>query len=411
VIDDPKQFPLDEALAEGFFAKVSQAPADSSCLPTKLRRTCRLKPPNALAISVQQTMCLLQLPPEIIVQIFEYVGSAYFCSDMSRLTISKQWSRFAHTACYSEFIVTQKRLRRLLSSPYRKKSLSFVRDSMKAMDLELKGFDYWDSDLGIVVNSPGSVNDATSSPWSDGDELRRAEWTAEMNTDISHLAAATVQQARKLRILRIHASVELRPQDLQFQRRHYLFQSTICDLLSAGNLTSLEIDLCGTETLPDRLHQQEKTLHVCASIGSLLTTLRSLRLRMRHLCADVLKPPSHGTTLRLSKVLINLSLSNESPLVSSAAHARCCKSSSFLLLRADVEEQAHILVKQMAAPKMVRLLSHTLPTLQLQAFDVLTSETLNLEDGVEWDGKGEVVEQQWEDAESEISSLSWGEDD
>ncbi|KAF2658551.1 hypothetical protein K491DRAFT_259428 [Lophiostoma macrostomum CBS 122681] len=334
-------------------------------------------------------MSLFQLSPEILLLIFDHVDSSYFRSDLSRLTVCKQWSKLAHTACFRDFYVTQRPLRRLLSSPYVRSSLLLVKDSVKALDLDLKGFEDWDY-----------------TPLRE----ERTAWTAELNNDLFYLATI-INKSRKLRILRIQATSEHHP-ELLLERRDYLFLSTIYTFLSASNLTSLELDLCGTRLIPDHSSDHSEGFHVCTRIAALLTTLRRLRLRMRTICADVLKPRQHSTTLRLNEVLISLSLSNESPLITSAAHAKCCGSSPGGLdqLIADMEKQAQDLVAQMAAPKIVRILTHALPGIEMRAFDVLTGRTVRLSDGAEWDDDGEAIEDEVSDEESEIASLS-SEDD
>ncbi|KAF1835637.1 hypothetical protein BDW02DRAFT_597127 [Decorospora gaudefroyi] len=261
-------------------------------------------------------MSLLQLPSETLIQIFDYVGSSYFRSDLSRLAVCKQWSKFAHTACFRDFYVTQKTVRRLLSSPYVESSLPLVKDSVETLDLALKGFEDWDSIL-----------------------LSRHE-----------------------------------------------------------SRTSQE---------------HGEGFHVCTSIAALLTTLRRLRLRIRSICADVLKPRQQNTNLRLNEVLINLSLSDESPLATSAAHATCCASSAggFLQLKADMEKKAQDLVAQMAAPRIVRIVTHALPSIEMRAFDVLTGRHVRLSGGAEWDDDGEAIEDEAEEEESEISDLSSSSDD
>ena len=112
--------------------------------------------------------------------------------------------------------------------------------------------------------------------------------------------------------------------------------------------------------------------------------------------------------LRLNEVIINRSLSNESPLITSATHATCCNASSngLLQLKHDLEEQARVLATQMANPRMVRVLTHTLPTIKIKAFDVLTGDNSILEDDAEWDSDGKVIEELVSDGESEISDLS-----
>ncbi|KAK0710363.1 hypothetical protein B0T21DRAFT_376472 [Apiosordaria backusii] len=320
--------------------------------------------------------------------------------------ICKQWSEFAHTACFRDFYVTQKTLRCLLSSPYVESSLRLVKNSVETLDLNLKGFEDWDS-IPLSRQDPRAVN-----VWNGAHgHAVRAAWTTELNNDLLYLATI-IKQSRRLRILRIQATSELHPLLRFLERRDYLFLSTIRAFLSASNLTSLELDLCGTRLMPHQSQENGEGFHVCTSIAALLPTLRRLRLRMRTICADVLKPPQHCTSLSLNEMLINLSLSNESPVTTSAAHATRCGSSTggFLQLKADMEKQAQVLVAQMAAPKIVRILTHTLPNIKMQAFDVLTGRNVTLSEGAEWDDDGEAIEDQVSDEESEISDLSSDDD-
>ncbi|KAF1956408.1 hypothetical protein CC80DRAFT_446315, partial [Byssothecium circinans] len=333
-------------------------------------------------------MPLLQLPPETLFQIFDYVGSSYFRSDLSRLTVSKQWSKFAHTECFLDFYVTQKTLRRLISSPYVELSASLVKDSMKTLDLDLEGFQDWDS----IPPSQHDSQAANVTAWNGAHgRAVRAAWTTELNNDLLYLSTI-VKQSQKLRILRIQATSELHPQLLT--RRDYLFLSTLRDFLSVSNITCLELDLCGTRLRPLQNQDHGEEIHICRSIAALLTKLRRLRLRMRTICADVLKPRQDSTELCLNEVLINLGLSNESPLITSTMHATCCGSSpgGILQLKADMEEQAQVLVAQMEAPKIVRILTHAPPHIEMRAFDALTGRNVKLSEGAEWDDDGEVIE-------------------
>lgn len=286
-------------------------------------------------------------------------------------------------------------------------SLPLVKDSVETLDLDLKGFE----DCGSILLSrhdSQAVNAQNVSTW-DGAHGRavRAAWTTELNEDLLYLATI-IKQSRKLRILRMQATSELHPLLHFLEHRDYLFLSTIRAFLLASNLTSLNLDLCGTRLIPYQSQEHSEGSHFCTSIAALLTTLLRLRLRMRSICADVLKPRQHGTNLRLNDMLINLSLSNESPLTTSAAHATCCGSSpgEFLQLKADMEKQAQDLVAQMAAPKIVRILTHALSSIGMRAFDVLTGRNVKLSEGAEWDDDGEAIEDELSDEESEISDLS-----
>jgi len=57
-----------------------------------------------------------------------------------------------------------------------------------------------------------------------------------------------------------------------------------------------------------------------------------------------------------------------------------------------MEKQAQALVPQMAAPKMVRILTHALPKVGLRAVDVLAGTTVRLREGAAWDEDGEAIE-------------------
>jgi hypothetical protein len=294
-------------------------------------------------------MSLLQLPTETLIQIFDYVGSSYFRSDLSRLTVCKEWNEFACTACFREFYVTQKTPERLLSSPYAQSSLALVKDSVETLDLDLKGFEDWDS-IPVSQHDSEAVNVLNVSSWDSAHgRAARAAWTTELNNDLLYLATI-IKQSRKLCILRVQGTSELHPLLRLLERRDYLFLSTIRAFLSASNLATLELDLCGTRLIPHQSQKHGEGSHVCTSIAALLTTVRRLRLRMRSICADVLKPGQHNTNLRLNEMLINLSLSSESPLTTFAAHATCCGSSpgGFLQLKADMEE--HTVVNNQVNP-------------------------------------------------------------
>ena len=57
----------------------------------------------------------------------------------------------------------------------------------------------------------------------------------------------------------------------------------------------------------------------------------------------------------------------------------------------DLRNQAQILATQMAAPKVVRILTHVRPSYEMRAFDVLTGENLGLRCNAEWDADGEPI--------------------
>ncbi|KAF2746995.1 hypothetical protein M011DRAFT_458990 [Sporormia fimetaria CBS 119925] len=296
-------------------------------------------------------MSLFDLPPEILLQVFNDVGSDFFQSDISRLTGFEKWKRRG-TTC-------------------------------------------------------------------DPQDRERGRWSNHLNYSLLELAGP-MQKSPKLCTLRIRAFSEMNPRDHRVGRRDYLYLYAVHHLLTAAflsNLTNLSLDLCGTRLCPRGRQENNEAVkgHTCPLVAGLLGTLRCLRLRLRRICPDALRPWKHleGTKLPLEEALVNLSLTNESPLVTAAGHATRCGGTSvgeFLQRKADMEAQAHILATLMATPRKVRILTHTLPSMEMRAFDVLSGRTMALAEGSDWGDDGEGFEEEVSDEESEISDLSWDDD-
>jgi hypothetical protein len=352
-------------------------------------------------------MSFLELPPEILIKIFDTVGAANLRSDLSRVTVSRQWNKYAHTACFQDLCITQQTLRGLVSSPCLQADAHPFTDIVRSISLNLIGFDDW------------SLLDLETY-W-----YPRLPWEAKLKEDLDFFATMT-QTSPKLRSIRIRATEEPCMSCPGPPRQDYLYLSTMRILLSANNLSNLDLDLCGTRLITSRNHQHvggleshiDRGTHICPNIAAHLTNLRTLRLRMRNICPDVIKPQTGSTKLRLEKVLINLSLDDESPGGTSNSFARRCGSvpgpfvpGDFLQLRADMEKHAQVLANQMAAPKIVRVLTHTFPYRQLNAFDALTGQTFKLSHDArvhrDWDADEETIEDEPEsEAEVETDDLS-----
>ncbi|PVI05111.1 hypothetical protein DM02DRAFT_668576 [Periconia macrospinosa] len=342
-------------------------------------------------------MMLLDLPAEILFQIFEFVGSAYFRSSWKHLAICKEWSNYAIVACYRDFYVTPKKLARLrhIDSRYTWEGLFRIRNNAKSLEVELNEED---GDQLKILYSQGHGGGRFTR------YQRRHDWAVRTDSHLSRLASV-VGQSRKLRTLRILATPSSRFIYYHGESEYYdfLFPNTLKSfLLSANHLTTLDLDLSESELVylvnaPRRLDDY----HICSRIAELLTTLEKLRLRMRSICPELLRVPPHKTGLRLREVLINLSLRTHQPLMLvllTASHACHCKHfprTGNRLLKEDMEKQAQELVTHMAAPKMVRILSHETPASKMRAFDAMTGKYIMLGEDTEcqgWDEPGEVIE-------------------
>ncbi|KAI0102575.1 hypothetical protein GGR51DRAFT_526997 [Nemania sp. FL0031] len=343
-------------------------------------------------------MSLLHLPPELLRQIFDEVGSSFFHEDLGRLTICKWWCDFAVPVSLKRITVVPITLRTLVVSEAAKTpNKPKLKDSLEDLNVELGG-----RLRDVSTPSPEYLSEAAAFEETVNEENTENPIMGLIN-DLSKLANMA-QQSRKLRVLRIRVRRLLPPDvDAVNPSVNYLLSSTIKAFLSLQNLDALVLDsFVGFPSPPGK---QGEGGHICSVIRTLLPTLRTLHLRMRHICPDVLKPRDSDNRLRLEVVVVNLSLVSD---VTAAMHSKRCGSRvGVLQLQADMKEQAEAIASRMASRKIVRIISITIPKLEVQSFDVLTGKTMIMEEDMGWDEDGKtVVEESEPESESEISSLS-----
>ncbi|QPH16402.1 hypothetical protein C2857_001036 [Epichloe festucae Fl1] len=347
-------------------------------------------------------MHLLRLPPETLTQVFDQIGPSFFQEDLRRLAVCKQWLHYALPVCYKCVSFSREKLRRLINSGVLEKP-SALQDSLETLEfkLERNKTSVSASDTRADAQDP-NLPTASASDEAVGDDPA-TRWNEMLDSGLRQLALVT-QQSHRLRTLRMRAwgSPSLGPLD---SSKILLSIPTIRSLLSVENLRVLVLDLSvGFLKVPGE--QGDGCHHICPAIGALLHKLETLHLRMRSICPDALKPcgPSGSGSLSLSRVAINLSLIPNLPGITSAAHSKRCGSQGggVVQLKADILEQAEVLANQMTSSKTVRILTHSLPQLEIQSLDVLTGRTMVLDDDTAWDGDGKLVV---EDSESE-SELS-----
>lgn len=127
-------------------------------------------------------------------------------------------------------------------------------------------------------------------------------WIDALDKDLARLAVV-VQQSRRLGTLRVRAWRSLSPRALE-RPDNYLSLPKMRALLSVENLSVLVLDL--SPGFLNSSGEQEESHHICPAIGVLLRTLRTLHLRLRTICPDVLKPRDPGDKLHLNVVAVNL---------------------------------------------------------------------------------------------------------
>lgn len=338
-------------------------------------------------------MQLLHLPPEIIKQVFNYIGSPFFQENLTRLAISKKWFEFAQYTCYQDVTFSPGKLHEFISSQMAKKP-DVLRGSLETLIIKFGTHQ-------APVNSFGSREPTAGA----GSYEAPCEST---DGDLEQLATIT-QQAPKLRFLRIEAYGSRKSDPLEVSEDRISLHS-IQAVLTVNHLTSLAIDLPGGVLTSSG--GREEACHICPSIGALVHELKYLRLRMRNICPAAIRPRDSAERLPLNRLIVNLSLKMDLPGITSAAHSKRCGPPSeggFLQLKAEMQEQAETLGAKMASPKHIRILTHTFPQLETHSLDVLSGGTMLLEDRMRWDDDGNIVEDE-QGVESDFSegeSLSW----
>ena len=335
-------------------------------------------------------------------QIMHYLGASYFQRDIRRLTISKQWFYFAATSCFQNIDLTPKKLRRLLASKHTESVLSHLRNNLELLSITFYGFDQ----CNLEANEETSTHGKDESYWiGEAGRAELAAWTVSLNNDIVKVSDV-LKDCQKLQEIHIVAANELNPLLLYLPRRDYLFASVVHNLISIKHLTVLKLDLHGTSLVTPNY---QNNLHICTSIGALLTTLKRLQLRMCSICADVLRPQDPYIRLRLQEVVINLCLYSSSSTITAAKHSVFCRQPNqldrpnFNELRVSIEDQAKALAAQMSSPKVVRVLTQKLPLSELQSLNILNGKVMVLSDGMAWEDDGATEEDS--DPESDITEF------
>ncbi|CAM1501084.1 Fc.00g102460.m01.CDS01 [Cosmosporella sp. VM-42] len=343
-------------------------------------------------------MSLLRLSPELLLHILSYLGAEFFRQDVRRLTISKRWYVTAWPMILQDLRLSVSSFRPFVIFSKQKGMRDAIQRHVAAVEIGLTGFDGWQSaevDAGETESTPRtSYFDMVN------------QWTSRMNDSLADVAVI-LQRCDKLRTLRLEARLEYHDPSVNMLDRAYVMVQPLAWLVDGRHLTSLELDTAGTSLL-----QPEDTpsgIHLCNAVSSLLPTLRRLRCRMRTICGGALAVPEGDTPLNLEEVIINLSLSGLLSRATSyryTTRCRVCHGDSFSQFRKDMENQATKLSLLMKTPRLVRVLSHEFPSLEVYTFDALTQRRMKLAADSAWDSDGEVVVENDSSEEEDLSDIS-----
>lgn len=331
-------------------------------------------------------MPLFYLPPEILLHILRYVDSDFFAQDVDRLAINKQWHQLAWPVFLHDVILNSQSLETIYSRPVKGAALDGLQRHTDALEVKLCGFDEWSA--------------KSDSLYPEANLRDMAKWTTRLGENLDRLSAL-FRKSIRLKSLTIEAKPELA--GMRASRRAYLSISTIQNMISIESVTCLDIDTGGTALSSRR----NKSLHLCDAISRRLPHLRRLRCRACLLCPEILRIQPDSTYTNLEEVIINLSLSGMTPQETAYQYPARCNHSSFLTVRAALEDRAITLAGRMDRPKMVRLIWHSLPSMQILAFDATDGRLSRLKSLDQWDAEGEEIRDELPSSESEIGSVEF----
>lgn len=197
-------------------------------------------------------MALLDLPPELLLLILDYLGAGFFRGDIiRRLTVSKKWFDLAWRILARDLRLTGRSVGRF---PKNSKAIERSQRNIVAVGLYLKSYE---------CPSPSSSEDPPQSVFGDADAS-----SSRLNSSLVKLAT-TLQRCPGTRSL----VVEVRALGLHCWG--FLMAKPLADLLSLRHMTSGEFDTASCYLTQARV----SGVHLCRSINALLPSLRRLRCR------------------------------------------------------------------------------------------------------------------------------------
>lgn len=280
----------------------------------------------------------MQLPTELLLAILQHLGPEFFQDEHERLTVCKRWHTVARLVFYESLQLSVNELPALLRSEGIDDRLKTIKHSLRVLSIELR------TPYKMKHRFPHVVS---AHPEFEG-------WSVAMNADMAAVASL-LQGSSKFQELHLTRHTEERCLSLK----------SVGSLLSAAKrLAVLELDT--SVSLPD-------DTHICPLIGSLLRSLRSLRLRMRYICPDVLRLVDDACSIPLKTLVVNLAAHNM--ITCDSFNVRRCDtgfgSSSELV--GEFLEHARSLATRMVDAEEITVVFRN-RGVQLKSVDLLTSK-------------------------------------
>ncbi|KAJ3492584.1 hypothetical protein NLG97_g5291 [Lecanicillium saksenae] len=316
------------------------------------------------------------LAPEILAQIFHYLGPAYFHEDVRRLTICRSWYHQARPVLLQELNLDTASLHKF-AQRIRRGSINSMGVHIRRITISLQGFDDWASPRLLPRYSAANA-------------ALIKDWTSQLNKDLGILARVFSKFAN-LRVVSFTALPERIDLRCGSPRSGYLSGAATVGLIRAEHLTSLDIDAVGS-TLSSKSDLLD--YHPCHMFRKVSRQLRRLRVRVACICPDILKVLcASSDALLLEDVVVNLSICSTSGTKTSYKFPMCCVDMpwGFEQLQLEMEAQATELARALKNPRIVRVLSHGYPGPRPHSFDAINGRRMVLAAPTPWDADGEEL--------------------
>lgn len=196
----------------------------------------------------------------------------------------------------------------------------------------------------------------------------------ELNVNPDQVLSHVLPRCVQLRTFSLLAKGYFNPKTPLASYTNYLGQGgsmNLLEILPFSVLSDLTIDTSGSE-----IKARE---HICPQIAARIPSLRSVRLRMRCICPQVLDFDHNS---KIESIIINLSL-KESCLLAFSRH--CTAPTSAYGLNDAMVAAATNIATSLPSIKMLRILCHKHPYLEMVSTDCISGSQMVLSDDREWD--------------------------
>lgn len=359
-------------------------------------------------------MPLENLPLEILCMIIRFVGSSQLRrQEACGLLVCKWWYNLAKPILLEDITLSGSTLIHLPQRVHEE-----LRRFTRQITIDIQGFEDWP--------------DKKERPHEEAEE-RDSQWNEALAVHLDRFGALLLPSCSHVDSFTLRARSQFDPAEPFAPRCDYLSlwsPASLVDTLQTCKISELVIDTCGSEL------NHSIQGHVCPHRILLIPSLRSIRLRMRRVCPQILdmqciesttlfdesstsspilperedpvvRPPS-----KIESIIINLSL-KETGRFSAGYSQHCTRQRRGWDLYEDMIMAAEEVVKRAPGLKMLRFLIHKHPSLEIVAKDCITGTKMILSDDGEWDwgDEGKVDPDDEEVSDQEFSSASSDEDE